>query len=112
MPISLPASIANYFSAANAGDAQRAAGCFSDDATVFDEGATIRGQAGIVAWLTSTRDKYGATLTPLNVENVEAAPASVLVRVQVEGHFKGSPVTLACRFTLAGTRIIKLDINA
>lgn len=105
--LSLPARVAGFFTAYNAGNAAEVAAHFADDAVVVDEGNTMHGIAAIQGWVASTRDKYSATLAPLAIAEV----ANVLtVMAEVRGNFDGSPITLRFRFTFDQHRINKLEI--
>lgn len=104
---SLPAAIAAYWTAANAGQAVPAAACFTPDAEVHDEGGTHRGRNEIQAWIEETTRKYQAQVEPLRVQ---AAGAVWTVAARVSGNFPGSPVELDFTFALADDHIAKLEI--
>ena len=50
MSVKLPKLIDTYVKAENAHDADTALACFSENATVFDEGETQRGKRAIREW--------------------------------------------------------------
>lgn len=106
--IGLPAVIAAYWKAANAGAIQEAAGCFSPDAVVFDEGGTYTGTAAIRAWIEETTLKYHPTVEPLCLEEKDGRHH---VTARVSGTFPGSPIELDYFFTLQDGRIIRLEIG-
>ena len=106
-PDTLPAAIAAYWAAANAGQAAAAAACFASDAEVHDEGRTHRGRKEIQAWVGETTRKYQPQVEPVRVRATDAGWA---VAARVTGNFPGSPVELDFTFTLAGDGIAKLEI--
>lgn len=83
--------MAAYVRAANDHDAARVAGCFVDDGTVHDEGATHRGAAQIAAWAEETGTRYGFTIEPRAVTGTDAG---CRLTATVSGNFPGSPTTL------------------
>ena len=109
MSIHLPAAIALYVKAENAGDVALLAECFAPDATVRDEGHTYRGLPAIRKWKAATKAKYNHTVTPLEVA---ARDAATVMKARLDGNFPGSPVTLEFRFTLEEGKIASLEIGA
>ena len=106
--IDLPVCVAAYWTAANAGDTAAAAGCFTADATVEDEGKTHRGSAAIAGWVEQTTQSAHPVVEPLRC-STEAG--RLLVAAKVSGSFPGSPVELDFEFTLANGKISKLEIK-
>ncbi len=106
--IVLPAPIAAYWTAANAGDAVAAAASFAPEAVVRDEGHTHRGRAAIAAWIEETTRKYQAVTEPIRC--VTAAGRHD-VTGKVSGNFPGSPVELEFEFTVANGEIVQLEIK-
>jgi len=109
MPIRLPDPIARYVQIANSGTAEAAAECFAPDATVRDEGQTHEGVAAIRNWMAATKQKYGHTIAPLELEQRD--DRSVL-KARLTGNFPGSPITVNFSFRLAGGRIRALEIGS
>ena len=109
MPIRLPDPIARYVQIANSGTAEAAAECFAPDATVRDEGQTHEGVAAIRNWMAATKQKYGHTIAPLELEQRD--DRSVL-KARLTGNFPGSPITANFSFRLAGGRIRALEIGS
>ena len=60
----LPKAIATYL-ATDPGDTDTVAHCFTEDATVRDEGKTHTGRAAIGAWRAKTATEYQYTSTPI-----------------------------------------------
>ena len=103
----LPSPIASYF-AADVGDANQVARCFTEDAVVIDEQREHRGQLAIARWKAEATAKYRYTSVPIAVD-VSGHEATVTARLT--GDFPGSPVDLRYRFVLEGDRIARLEIS-
>uniref|UniRef100_UPI003B51BAFA nuclear transport factor 2 family protein n=1 Tax=Roseovarius indicus TaxID=540747 RepID=UPI003B51BAFA len=103
----LPTVIARYFSADKKGNAQAISECFTDDATVVDEGNTYTGREAIRQWMANASTQYTYTVEPfaLTTEGAHTIVTSHLV-----GNFPGSPVDLRYRFILRGDEIVELEI--
>ena len=106
--MTLPKPIAEYFTAANSGDADRVAACFADDAVVRDEGHLRQGRAGILDWAAEAQRKYRFHAEILSIEE---ASDRTLVTAHLTGDFPGNPLDLRYRFKLAGGEIVSLDIG-
>jgi len=65
MPLPLPKPIEVFMSSENAHDTDALAECFASDATVQDEGQTLKGLKAIKAWRLETAKKYQHTLEPV-----------------------------------------------
>jgi ketosteroid isomerase-like protein len=109
MSLKLPSAILAYFNAANDGNAESVALCFTEDAVVRDEGRDIRGRAAIRAWTQETHAKYAPVTTPLEANG---AGDELIVVAQVAGTFPGSPLPLRLHFTLGDGGISALEISA
>jgi hypothetical protein len=109
MTVELPQPLAHYFTAKNRHDIDGMLVPFASDAKVRDEGETHQGSAAIRDWMEATTRKYRVT-----VEVAEATVNGDAWRVAgiVSGNFPGSPATLHYLFTLAGERIMRLEIGA
>jgi ketosteroid isomerase-like protein len=108
MTLSLPKLLSEYFSAANARDADRVAACFAEDAIVRDEGREIRGRGNIREWAEHTGRIYRYVATATAVEETADRP---VVTAHLTGDFPGSPIDLRYRFLLAQGRIARLEIG-
>ncbi len=106
--MTLPKPIAEYFTAANSGDADRVAACFAEDAVVRDEGHVRQGRAAILDWAAEVRRKYRFHAEILSIEE---ASDRTLVTAHLTGDFPGNPLDLRYRFKLAGGEIVSLDIG-
>src|SRR5579872_3990275 len=108
MKINLPRIINDYVSASNAHDVKSILACFSDTATVHDEGQTLSGKKAIEAWIVKTIEKYKFHFQPLSVDGKDA---EIIVAVKVSGTFDGSPVTLDYHFIIEDDKILSLAVQ-
>jgi len=106
--IKLPATVAKYVDATNAGNGAAAGELFSESAVVQDDGAEHRGPAAIQVWVEESTRKYQAQLVPLTLR--ESGDHAVL-RGQVSGNFPGSPIELDFEFVLSDDKIARLVIK-
>jgi ketosteroid isomerase-like protein len=109
MPVDLPTPIASYIVAENSGDTEALAECFAEDAVVRDEGQTIQGLAAIKQWKAETGKKYRHTIEPLASAEKDG---KTIVTNRLTGNFPGSPIELEFVFTLAGNKIVSLEIRS
>jgi SnoaL-like protein len=108
MPLPLPKPIEVFMSSENAHDTDALAECFAPDATVRDEGQTLKGLQAIKAWRGETTKKYQHTVEPVAVATRDG---KIVVSTKLTGNFPGSPVTLDFVFTLEGGKIAALEIK-
>ncbi|GAB3051179.1 nuclear transport factor 2 family protein [Stenotrophomonas tumulicola] len=108
MTVSLPTSIADYFSLSNGDAGVGVEDCFTDDALVADEHQQHRGTAAIQSWLDHTRAQYDFQTVPLRVF---ADGDRTVVHARVTGNFPGGEVELAFAFVLQAAKIRRLDIQ-
>lgn len=106
MALNLLEPIAAYF-AAGKGDTDAVARCFTENATVKDEGHTYTGLAAIKRWKAETSRKYSYTSEPIVLEDRDG---KTVVTSKLTGNFPGSPVDLRFFFTLDGDKIASLEI--
>jgi hypothetical protein len=109
MPLPLPKPIEIFMSSENTHDTEALAACFAPDATVRDEGQTLKGMAAIKAWRRETAKKYRHTVEPVAAT---ARDGKTVVSTKLTGNFPGSPVTLDFVFTLEGGKIAALEIKS
>ncbi len=107
MPMSIPAPIAAYF-AADRSNKSSIAECFTENATVRDEGKTYAGRSAIQDWKTNASRKYSYSIEPFAIES---AGNDVVVSATVTGNFPGSPVDLRYLFALDGDKIASLEVK-
>jgi hypothetical protein len=109
MFVDLPAPVAGYIAAENAGNTEDLEQCLAADAVVTDENETRRGLAAIKQWMAETRAKYQHTLEPLAVTEQEG---KTIVTNRLTGTFPGSPIELEFVFTLDRDKIVSLEIRS
>jgi hypothetical protein len=109
MPLPLPKPIEIFMSSENTHDADALAECFAPDATVRDEGQTLKGLTPIKAWRLKTAKKYQHTVEPVAAATRDS---KTVVSTKLTGNFPGSPVTLDFVFTLEGGKIAALEIKS
>jgi hypothetical protein len=102
----LPQTIAAYFEA-DKGDAEAVGKCFTENATVKDEGHTHVGRAAITKWKADAATKFTYTTEPFALE---AKDDKTVVRSHLTGNFPGSPVDLRFIFSIKGDKIASLEI--
>ncbi len=106
MALELPPTIADYF-AADQGDSEAVALCFTENAVVKDEDQTYSGRAAIKKWKASTSVQYHYTSDPFELET---DGNTKVVTSHLVGDFPGSPVDLRYFFVLEGEKIASLEI--
>jgi hypothetical protein len=104
----LPTAIAAYIAGSNAHDAAACSACFTDDAVVRDEGRERQGNAAICEWVAEVSRKYRPTVDVLDVAAIDN---QTIVTGRVAGNFPGSPINLRYAFTVAGEKIVRLEIR-
>jgi hypothetical protein len=103
----LPKPIAVYVSAENSGNASLFDQCFAENATLRDENEIHNGLAEIKKWKAETKRKYQHTVDPLRIVERDG---KFTVTNRLTGNFPGSPIELEFVFTLAGDKIVSLEI--
>jgi hypothetical protein len=106
MTLELPGPIAAYF-AADKGDSEAVAQCFTENALVKDEGHTYNGRAAIKKWKADVAAKYQYTSEPFACEEKDGR---TVVSSRLAGNFPGSPVNLRFFFVLVGDKIASLEV--
>jgi ketosteroid isomerase-like protein len=102
-----PDVVARYLKAAESRDIDTLVTCFTEGATVVDEGETYRGRDAIRAW----REALASTFTyTVEVTGTEAVGDEYRVTTHIEGDFPGGVVDLTYRFRLDGDLISSLVI--
>jgi hypothetical protein len=104
--LDLPKPIAIYF-AADKNDSETLSQCFTENATVKDEGNTHKGRAAIKQWKAEASKKYEYTSEPFACEQKEG---KTVVISRLTGNFPGSPIDLRFLFKLEGDKIVSLEI--
>ena len=107
MSIELPDAIDAYFSTDKEGNAQAMAECFTQDATVVDEGNTYQGRDAIRQWMANASTQYTYTVEPFDIAE---EGQRTIVTSHLVGNFPGSPVDLRYFFVFRGDKIAGLEI--
>ncbi len=108
MILSFPPAISAYFNA-DKHDSDAVARCFTENATVKDEGQRYNGRNEIKRWKGETTAKYVYTSEPLDLE---VRDGTQIVTSRVTGNFPGSPIDLRYVFRLEGDEIASLEIRS
>jgi SnoaL-like domain len=103
----MPHTVSAYF-AADARDGAAVSECFTDDATVRDEGKTYVGRDAIRDWKAASSRKFQYSVVPFGIETTNG---QLVVTAKVEGNFPGSPVDLRYFFAIDGDKIASLEIK-
>ncbi len=106
MSLDLPAPIATCF-AADKGDSDTLALCFTEDAVVKVEGHTRYGRAAIREWKSGTSVKCAYTSMPVAVKDRDG---KTVVICHLVGDVPGSPLDLRYFFVIEGGKIAFLEI--
>ena len=104
----LPKPIAKYF-AADQGQPDAVAECFTEDAVVVDESQTYTGRDAIRRWKEAATARYKYTSRPFAFEK---QGEKTVVTSRLTGDFPGSPVDLRYAFELDRGRIASLKITS
>src|SRR6201987_6208194 len=109
MPLPLHKPIEIFMSSENMHDTDALAECFAPDATVQEEGQTLKGLKAIKAWRLANAKKYQHKVEPVAAS---ARGGQTVVSTKRAGHFPGSPIPLDFVFTLEGGKIAALEIRS
>lgn len=108
MTIALTGPVSGFFEAERTQDVEALARCFSEHATVRDEGRTIEGPNAIKRWMKEAKAKYQHTVQPLAVSHRDGL---TVVTARVAGAFPNSPLDLQHVFAVEGGKIAALEIG-
>jgi len=103
----LPQIIADLLKAQEKYDPDSFSECFSNDATVFDEGKIYHGKKEVRQWNEMTNAKYKTKYEPLEISNTEDG---IILTAKVSGTFDGSPATIKYHFEIKNSKIVSLHI--
>ncbi|TCC82680.1 nuclear transport factor 2 family protein [Pedobacter hiemivivus] len=104
--MNLPEVIKNLVKAQDESDASAYAGCFSQTATVVDEGNTYQGSTAIQDWIDKANKQYQTVMKPLAYAETEK-----ILQAEVSGNFPGSPIVLRYHFSFENNLIKTLKIT-
>jgi hypothetical protein len=108
-PSQLPESISRYLVAHEARDLDTAVGCYTEDATVIDEGNTYRGPQQIRDWLATAASEYTYTIELTGARRID--DQRYVAVHHLVGNFPGGVADLQFKFTLCEGRISQLTIE-
>jgi ketosteroid isomerase-like protein len=103
-----PGVVTRYLEAANRGDIEALARCFTPEGTVVDEGHTYRGRDEIIRWRQELDSKWEYTSTVTGSRPV--GDGRFIVSVLVEGNFPGGRAELTYSFSVDGELLTALTI--
>ncbi|MDI9870665.1 nuclear transport factor 2 family protein [Flectobacillus roseus] len=104
--MNLPNVIVDLTKAQNNFDSVAYANCFSENATVFDEGKNHNGKTEIQEWIKKANEEYQAVMKP-----VEYSAKEEVLKAEVSGNFPGSPIVLSYHFSFQNGLIESLKIT-
>jgi ketosteroid isomerase-like protein len=104
--MNLPNVIVALTKAQNSFDSTAYANCFTENATVFDEGKNHIGKTEIQQWITKANEEYQAVMKP-----VEYSAKEEVLKAEVSGNFPGSPIVLSYHFTFQNELVESLKIT-
>jgi SnoaL-like domain len=108
-PSQLPELIRRYLVAHQARDLDAAVGCYTEDATVIDEGKTFRGPQQIRDWLATAASEFTYTIELTGARRID--DEHYVAIHHLEGNFPGAVVDLQFTFTLRDGQISQLTIE-
>lgn len=108
----LPNVVSDYLAASENRDVDAIVACFSDDATVFDEGRHRHGTAEIRRWRkdVDTAFEYTATITGWCALDDADGAERYDVTLHLQGDFPGGEVDLVNSFVVRDDHIVDLSI--
>lgn len=104
--MNLPKVIVDLAKAQNNFDSVAYANCFSETATVFDEGRNYKGKIEVRNWIENANREYNSVMKPL-----EYNETNEVLKAEVSGNFPGSPIVLSYHFKLKNGFIESLKIT-
>lgn len=103
-----PKVISDLIEAHNNSNSAAFTECFSESASVTDEGQTYNGKVEIERWIKKAQEKYQTHVKPLSYEE---KGDNFLLSAEVSGNFDGSPAILKYQFGLQDGYISSLSIT-
>src|SRR5690554_4826068 len=104
--MNLPTVISDLVQAQADHNSHAYAHCFSDSATVYDEGKTYQGKAEIQQWIANANRKYQTKMRPIAYSKSEQQ-----LKAEISGNFEGSPLILKYHFDIKDGLIHSLKNN-
>jgi uncharacterized protein YijF (DUF1287 family) len=104
-----PEILSRYFSSVERCDLEELTTCFSEDATLIDDGRTYQGRTEIVAWRWAAGQAYEFIVEVLDWQQAE--DGTYVVATNVASAVSGEPVGLMFRFALQDGLVDSLLIS-
>lgn len=101
----IPQVVAQLIEAQKHFDSNAYASCFTDTATVFDEGKNYSGRMQIREWIEKANQEYKISMTPLEYSETDQT-----LKAKVTGQFPGSPIVLKYQYEFSDGLIQSLKI--
>jgi ketosteroid isomerase-like protein len=108
-PDELPAPIRAFLAAHSAREADAAAGTFTHDAVVVDQGETFHGSEQVLDFLRNAGSEFTYTSELIAARRDDDTHWRAVVRI--EGNFPGNVADLAYQFTVTDDLISELTIG-
>lgn len=104
--MNLPIVLSNLIEAQNKLDSVAYVDCFSENATVFDEGRTYNGRSEIQQWIAKANEEYKTAVVPKEYDEKDS-----IMLAEVSGTFVGSPIVLKYHIEIVDEKINSLKID-
>ncbi|AXY73649.1 nuclear transport factor 2 family protein [Paraflavitalea soli] len=104
----LPQLVAQFVETQNTYDSEAYITCFTETATVHDEGKTYTGKEEIRQWIEHANEQYKSFMQPLKYEETGS---NGLLTAEVSGTFPGSPIVLQFHMVLKYNLIDSLKVT-
>lgn len=105
--MNLPEVIIKLVKTQNNFESTSFANCFTESASVFDEGQLYNGKNEIKNWIEKAINEYQVKIEPLDYSE-----STEVLKVKVTGIFPGSPATLFYHLELKNKLIQSLKISS
>ena len=106
--MNLPNILQEFLKAQKLFDSTTFSNCFSNQATVFDEGKIYTGKEEIRQWNENSNNEF----QPLfEVQDFSTKENTILLKINISGSFDGSPVLLNFYFRIEDNLITALAIT-
>ena len=106
--MNLPHNLKALITYQNDSDSTAFADCFTEQATVSDEGSTYTGRTAIKQWIQKATETYTMQVKPLGFTQ---SGSNAVLTVDVTGTFPGSPLRMQYHLVLDGHLIRTLKIT-
>lgn len=106
--MNLPTILQDFLKAQELFDSTTFASCFSEQASVFDEGKIYIGKDEIREWNQNSNNEFK---TLFEVKDFLTKDDTILLKINITGSFDGSPVLLKFYFRIEDNLIAALTIT-